>query len=236
MPSQVIRNWSTAHDLAKKARDKEYGYVIDSSTRVRVSRDKHGYRGHELTKPDAAVYAIVHFSTEVVYFYPDGAIGINLHGWDTITTKRRVHTHTPFRVYSHRGASWLYAAGQRIPMDTSEEIVIKGKTVTDPSGVVIEKTVKAALPRPLPKGRNPVVKPLVGDLLRAPDGTNWLVAREPHHGGLKLYGYRGDFPAYRAYAAVNGQTIDLNPLFLLTTDGWTAVQRFDLKKEVSDVA
>lgn len=234
MPKYTIGTWQKAHDLAKKARDKSYGFMLDSSTRVRVSHDKHGYRGHETVEPDKAIYAVVHFSTEVLYFYPNGDFGINLHGWNSITTKRRIVDHTNrCRVRSNHGVQWLYAYRAAVPMEDGKEYIARGSILYDPSGAAIGETIKSALPRPLSKSRDTLKKPLPGDLLRAPDGTHWLVARDGRDGAVQLYEFRGDLPAHRAYSSVGERRIDLNPLFLLTADGWKAVARFDLMKEVS---
>ena len=231
MPSYNIRTWTKAHELAKKARDKGYGFVVDGSTRVRVSHDKHGYRGHETVPADQAIYAVVHFSTEVLYFYPNGDIGVNLHGWDTITTKRRVDQHSPMRVGSYRGATHLFAGGISLPMETSQEYILtRSGTVVDPSGAAVSHTLHTCRPRKLPKGRNPVTKPLIGDLLRAPDGTCWIVGQS-RLGDVNLFKFCGDLPGHRAWSVVTADTIQLTSLFILTMDGWTAVERFDIRME-----
>ena len=234
MSRNTVHNWLNAHDLAAKARDKDQGFALDAYTRVRVSHDKHGYRPHAGVAPSAATYAIAHHRTEIAYYYPNGDVGINLHGWDTVTTKRRIYHHTPCRAFSNRGVTWLVGNNIAVPMECSQEYIIRRRNcIIDPSGFEIRNTVKSAAPRALPKSRNPAATPIRGDLLRDPQGTHWLVARDGRHGKLRLHEYLGDFPAHRSYSALADRTIDLDPLFLLCADGWTAVTRFDLKKEVS---
>lgn len=229
MPKRYVRSWLTASDLAKKARDKDHGYCLDGSTRVRLSHDKHGFRPDGKVAPDNAIYALVHFHTEVIYYYPNGDIGINLHGWDSHTTKQRIADHTSARISTNKGKVGLYFRNLRVPIDASEEYIIRDRSLIDPTGVEISMTCKTALPRRPSKSRKPLAKPCIGDLLRSPDGTHWLVARDDRSGALRLNEYLGDLPGYRAFSVVTGQVIDLNPLFLLTTDGWSPVERFDLK-------
>jgi hypothetical protein len=237
MPKKQVNSWFKARDLADKARDKDHGFVLDGSTRVRVSHDKHGYRPHAGVAPSEAIYAIVHHSTEIAYYYPNGDVGINLHGWDTVTTKRRIYYHAQCRTFSNRGVTWLVGSNMMVPMmvpmECSKEYIVRKDCIIDPSGFEIRYTGKSSAPRALPKSRNPATTPIRGDLLRDPEGAHWLVARHGRHGKLCLSEYRGDFPANRAYSALTGRTIELNPLFLLSVDGWTAVTRFELKKEVT---
>jgi len=42
MPTRSIRDWHQAKAAARAARDKDYGFILDPSTRVRMSKDKHG--------------------------------------------------------------------------------------------------------------------------------------------------------------------------------------------------
>ena len=233
MSRKQVNSWWNAHDLAAKARDKDEGFALDAYTRVRVSHDKHGYRPHGGVAPSEATYAIVHHRTEIAYYYPNGDVGINLHGWDTVTTKRRIYYHTPTRAFSNRGATWLVWNGLAVPMECGQENILRGKVIIDPSGCEIRNTGKSAAPRALPKSRNPAATPIRGDLLRDPQGTHWLVARDGRHGKLRLHEYLGDFPAHRSYSVLADRTIDINPLFLLAVDGWTAVTRFELKKDVA---
>jgi hypothetical protein len=47
-------------------------------------------------------FAIRFHQTDVVTYHPDGQIILNTGGWQTVTTKARLNTFTPARVYSDR--------------------------------------------------------------------------------------------------------------------------------------
>jgi hypothetical protein len=236
MGKRNIRDWSSAKAVARAARDKDYGGVLDRSTRVRISRDKHGYYNRDVD-PEKAVYAIVHFSTEVIYFYPDGRVGINLHGWNTVTTKRRVHEYTAARVGSHRNVTHLHTYGASRPIDPEEEYIIDRSGITDPSGFTVKETTIVRAPRPLPKTRNTLRLPKIGDVFRSPEGVFWVVAPVSRYSrGLGLVEYLGDLRVNRAHAITRGAILDLTPLLQLTMLDWTAAERFVVEDKVQHVA
>jgi len=236
MPKNHVRTWSHARELAQKARDKDYGFCIDHSTHVRVSKDKHGWR--PTVAPNEAVYALVHFNAEIVYYHPDGRLSINLHGWDSITTKRRVFQHTPVTVSSNRGTTWLGSSGWGMPIDSCEEYFVDAtnRTITGPDGVTVSETVRTRAPRPIPKTRNTLKKTAPGDVLRSPDGKPYIATQRRGCDDLVLVEYLGDLPAHPTHSAVGTDSIQMTSMFLLTMDGWTAAERFLLKKEVDNGA
>ncbi|NBU16659.1 MAG: hypothetical protein EBS48_06550 [Actinobacteria bacterium] len=123
-----------------------------------------------------------------------------------------------------------------MPIDPCQEYFVDlgNRTVTGPDGVTVSQTVRTRSPRPIPKGRNPLNKPLVGDLLRSPTGRLYIVVQERFRESLTLAEYLGDIPACPLYSAVGTGRIPMDNLFLLTMDGWTVDNRFPLKKpEVS---
>ena len=46
---------------------------------------------------------IRHWQTNIITYKPDGSIVINLQGWETVTTKKRIRIYTPVRMYSYKG-------------------------------------------------------------------------------------------------------------------------------------
>jgi len=235
MSKRIVQDWSSAKQAARAARDKDYGYILDHATRVRVSKDKHGWRPD--VDPGQAVYAIVHFSTEVVYFYPDGRVGINLHGWNTITTKRRVAQYTTARIGSSRGGTHIHTYGASRPIDPEEEYIISSNGITDTRGLTVKETTVVRYPRPLPKTRNTLHRPKVGDAFQSPDGTFWVIAPASRYSGeLGIVEYLGDLRVNRAHAVTRGVVTTLTPLFQMTMLDWKPAERFLVEDKVNHVA
>ena len=68
-------------------------------------------------------------STDVVTFHPNGDVSLASGGWDTITTKDRIRSYSPFQLSTERGEAFLYLGrGQTVPF-------VDGITVT-PEGEV----------------------------------------------------------------------------------------------------
>jgi hypothetical protein len=234
--SITVTSWLHAADLFKGARDKDYGRVLDKNTRLRVSSQVHGRYSKDLN-PSEIVYSIVHFRTEIIQIYSNGTYGITPQGWDTTTTKKRIRQHSPVGLYKMKDGAWLGNYGWGIPVETDGCYIVDAmrRTIRDTSGVEVRQTANVGPPRPLPKHRNPLSKPVRGDLLRSPSGEHWVVGStgSGETKRLHLVEYIGDMPARRKWAAVGTTTLELSPLFLLTIDGWRAVPRFVLGSEVN---
>ena len=229
--SITVNNWFHAEALFKGARDKHEGRILDRSTRLRVSRRVHGGYSKDLI-PSEIVYSIVHHRTEIIQIYLNGTYGITPNGWDSTTTKKRIREHSPVSLYTNRGVAWLGGYAWGLPIDTCGEYIVDigRRVIRDPSGIEVSQTLNVGSPRALPKSRNPLSKPVRGDVLRSPSGEHWVVARMPRPSKtLYLAEYLGDMPAFRSWAAVGGGVMDLSPLLLLSFDGWTAVPRFEIR-------
>ncbi len=51
--------------------------------------------------------------TDVVTYSPDGSITLNSGGWNTVTTRDRMNTFSPFRVGTERGTAYVSSNGKR---------------------------------------------------------------------------------------------------------------------------
>lgn len=69
-------------------------------------------------------------STDVVTYHPNGDISLASGGWNTITTKSRINTYSPFQLQCERGEPFLYLGrGLQVPF-------VDGITVK-PSGEIV---------------------------------------------------------------------------------------------------
>lgn len=70
-------------------------------------------------------------ATDVVTYRPDGSAELNSGGWRTVTTKERINTFSPARVYSDKGR-WYVAIGagwdraERVPFEDGMHINADG--------------------------------------------------------------------------------------------------------------
>lgn len=53
--------------------------------------------------------SVVHHTTDIIDYYPDGGIALNTGGWDTSTTSSRMHRLTPcsVRVFIRKGVTMV---------------------------------------------------------------------------------------------------------------------------------
>lgn len=57
--------------------------------------------------------AITLHSTDIVLYHIDGSITLNTGGWNTMTTRDRLHAYSPFRVGTERGTLYVTSNGKR---------------------------------------------------------------------------------------------------------------------------
>jgi hypothetical protein len=76
-----VRDWLSARDTLSTARNKDNGKPVGVETRLVVSRTSPGK-----FNTDEAVYAVRYWYTEIVRYYPNGLIGINIRGPKGTTT------------------------------------------------------------------------------------------------------------------------------------------------------
>jgi len=232
-----VRDWLSARDTLSTARNKDNGKPLGVETRLVVSRTSPGK-----FNTDETVYAVRYWYTEIVRYYPNGLIGINMNDHDSKTTKDRVQEFSGVSVWGRKGTHYLSAfgyGGMIVPMDVSREYFIdpKRKVVLTPDGVEYDKSViMVKSPRPIPKGRNPAADPRLGDVLVNASGEHYIVAKKPEYRTkeLELRRYYGDDPVDRKHCHVEeGRGLEFSPIFMLTSDhAWQPAERFvrEMKK------
>lgn len=222
-----IRNWLSAHDYFKKARDRYEGRPLGVETRLVISRKSSG---------DEATYAIRYHSTEIVRFYPDGNVGIQLNGWDSKTTKKRVREHSSASVWSRRGETllaWGYSPMSTLPIDSEKEYLLTPRgTMIVPSGVELSGSVtRIRRPKRETIQQSEVSRPPHGSVLVSPEGKHFVcekrISRGADEGGsMVLHEYLGDYDFDRNYVFLGDRKIEVNDLFALTMADWTPGSRF----------
>lgn len=71
------------------------------------------------------VYACHLYDTDVVSYYPDGSIGLQIHSWATPTTADFMSCHSPFYVCKKYNKIWVYPKGHSV--DEAYPIPDKGE-------------------------------------------------------------------------------------------------------------
>lgn len=231
----VPRSWLAARDLMKKARFKDEGKPIAVETRLVISRKSPTGKWDS----DDCVYAVRYHSTEVVRFYPNGDIGVDLNDWDTKTTKQRIRDCTDASIWSRKGesmlAAWTGGSMLVIPMDISKEYILQPDAkVRLPNGIVVDRSAVRCPPsRSASKTRDRVKNPVAGEVLISPEGKHYIVFNpsrsryglEPSTAKV-IKRYLGDFDFNRDYVFVDDETIEITELFALTMSDWTSGSRF----------
>jgi len=93
-------NYQQAFELASKARNANEGKPVANNTRIIKRGDCVAIKLHD---------------TDVVTFAPSGAIILNTGGWKTVTTKDRINSFSPYKVYSDRGTWFAHIGEKRVP-------------------------------------------------------------------------------------------------------------------------
>ena len=93
-----VNDWLWARDQMRSARNKEAGKPLMGNTRLVVSE----VSPTDDWKSDEVVYAVQHWYTEVVRYFPNGIVAASLNGWNTVTTKLRIRRYSPFSIYTNR--------------------------------------------------------------------------------------------------------------------------------------
>jgi len=58
------------------------------------------------------IYGVILHRTCVVQIRPDGTYKLNSGGWETVTTKDKINTYSPARIWTNRG-QWFIEDGRR---------------------------------------------------------------------------------------------------------------------------
>jgi hypothetical protein len=90
-------NYQKALEIFESAKNKASGKPIANNTRI-VKRDN--------------ALAIRLHETDVLTIHPDNSVTYNTGGWKTVTTKERLNSYGPARIYSNRGTWLLSVAGK----------------------------------------------------------------------------------------------------------------------------
>lgn len=232
-----VRDWLSAHDVLQTARFKDDGKPMGVRTRLvvsDVSPSKHG--------SDDTVYAVKYCWTEVVRYYPNGIISVNMEGHDSKTTKARVRDHAGGTyVCGDRGDELLLPFGYTthfVPVNFCKEYFIdrKNRMMYGPQGEAYDKrVVKVVKPKPVPKYRDPVKSMFKGDVLTDPFGDDWMVfvSREREKVMVR---YFGDDPNNTAFCHLGENEVQVNDMFLLSMgDRWKAKARYIRQFEIVDM-
>jgi len=191
--------WLWARDEFKKARSKEQGKKLSGNTWLVVSR----VSPTPEWRTDETVYACEFHGTEVVRYYPNDMVAASLNGWSTVTTKVRVNQFSPMSIGSDRG---LIVANTRSSGGSQRWVGGEytwfywkdGKFIFKDGGMV-PNLVTSRRKDSMPKGRDPLTRPLSGDAFEDREGM-WVLAPDivnfPRR--LKLFAYFGDHESDRA--------------------------------------
>jgi hypothetical protein len=220
-------NWLKANDAFKRCRKKYNGALVAKHSYIKeCGRDEGG----------EAIYAGTYCGTTLVKWYPNGRIEVSSHGWNTMTTKRRL--------YQYARVSMDRIKGNDILRDTTGQtrtaVVDNGQwfTLRDDEGEwglrevgqpIVRGTIHP-MRRPSEAKRNPLKKLCRGDVLISPEGKPFLCSGR-RGGGVKvmdLVPYFGDPASGLSRMEWEGH-IEVTDLMQLTlpVSGWTAGKRFN---------
>lgn len=233
-------DWQWARGEMHRARDKQRGRALktNQSTYLRVSYES----PTDDWRSDECVYGLFLWGTEIVRYYPNGITAAGLNGWGTVTTKARIKEFSPMNIFSERDTYYGCCGGAWFPGDESTWFYVKEGNLCFQDGTHTPPVLWTRMPKPIPKRRDTVERPLPGDAFR--EGPKmWVCATDRRHGSRipKLYPYLGDFEDDRRLTVTvpgwREQARDmLTPLEQLSRsqDAVTlvAIERFTWKKPV----
>lgn len=238
----MFESWSQVRGLIEKARDRGYGRPAEGArrgqTRLKVSRESYvPWNSAE------AIFCLVYHDTELIRWYPDGRESASLNGWDTVTTKDRISTHSRFHIGTDRGRIMGGIGGSRWPGDETTWFFSNSSgelCFEDGTPVPFIRKVKAATP--IPKSRKPILNPKPGDAFQDINGNCWICWQPARHengynwstNGKQdccLIRYLGDHPSRSDIAITDKNT---NPVYMSTLDkfvfsastDWKVIPRF----------
>lgn len=223
----MAMNYMGAKYLFSKARYKWEGKTMSMlNTRLVVSSlSPNTARNWD---KEGTVFALRYHRTEIVRWFSDGRIASSFNGWDTITTRRRIREYSPVNIGTSNGCIHAWNNGKLWSGDAYTWFFTNdaGEICFD-DGVPVPDVHSVRHARPIPKSRNPLTQPLLGDAFRDPKGKKWVcVAFESQN---VLLPYLGDLPDDpRHIARGPGNHMGLTPLELLTmaAPGWETIPRF----------
>ena len=168
------------------------------------------------------VIALRYYKTEVIRWYPNGMTSVSLNGWNTVSTRAVIHACSLIRVRTDRGL--IFCGNMLGDASTWFWFNQQGSKCIDESGASYPEYIRTRVPRPLVKSRDPLSKPLDGDVLQDLEGQFWLVQDR------KLHEYAGDNPASWRHAMLAGpktQEFSVLEQIVRAHQGWKAVPRFE---------
>ena len=117
--------YNEAYDIFSRARNKERGARLQNNTRLVQRGDCYAVRLHE---------------TDIVTIHPDGRYTLNTGGWYTVTTKDRINTYAPVRIYSMQN-QWYLSTRDNYNYDKSAPLFVDG-CIVDSDGRLLERDLE----------------------------------------------------------------------------------------------
>lgn len=147
----------------------------------------------DIDSPEVVI-ALRYHHTEVVRWYPDGTVRASLGGYNTPSTKAAIRQTSPLTLYSDDGR--VYGSchyDSSVPGTAETWFGCRNRRNIGENGEQLDYCIfKAPKAKPLPQKRNPLVKPLRGDVLQDDTGRHWIVWRL-NEGIATLVPYGGDY-------------------------------------------
>jgi len=220
--------WLKAHDVFKRCRKKYNGALIAKHTYIKeYGRDSKG----------EPIYQGTYCGTALVRWYPNGRIEVSSHGWNTMTTKRRMYQFARVSMDRIKGYDVIRdTTGNSLTavLDDGSWFTLRGDDGVwglRAEGKPIARGTMHPMRKPSTAKRNPLTRLCRGDVLNAPDGQPYICIgyRSSARRVMDLVPYFGD-PAPGLVRMEWVDTIELNDLMQLTlrAGGWTAGKRFDV--------
>ena len=205
----TVNDWLWARDNMKRARSKDRGKKLMGNTWLVVSE----VSPTDDWKSDEVVYAVQHWYTEVVRYFPNGVVAASLGGWNTVTTKMRVRRFSPIAIGTDGGRVGASAMNGSSPVrwtgneDTwfywKQEGGRNQGYMCFRDGGQVPNLLHARRKDTIPKSRDTLCDPREGDAFRDRQGL-WVVAKDlsSYPRRLALFAYLGDHPDDRSLCVI----------------------------------
>tara|TARA_Y100000034_G_scaffold129839_1_gene187059 strand:- start:194 stop:925 length:732 start_codon:yes stop_codon:yes gene_type:complete len=229
--------WDWARAEMKRARDKDKGKPLmkNQSTYVVVSNESPTWLREDGSWDDEdAIYALELWGTEIVRYYPNAVVAASLNGWNTVTTKKRIGDFSGFTLYSAEEQVFGGCGGRHWVGDAYTWFYAKNGRLVFKDGREPPTLMGVRKPKPIPKSRDTVARPLVGDAFE--DGLGqWVCAIDMRKWprAARLYHYLGDHPDDRSLFITDRSVPSrdlLSPVEMLAgalDGGLRAIERFE---------
>lgn len=215
METRVVRTWRDAHNVFRRCRNKGRGGRVAKETYIRLV---------ETGADGWPVYQLEYWRTPLIRWRRNSDIQVRTGGWDTLTTKRRLALYAGVRSMKEHGISVLSVANDCIVDDGEWHTYRIGDGWLGKDGNPLVGSIETVPKRPASAKRDPRRRLCGGDILKSPEGMQYVALRVP--AGLRLVQYICHVaPGLVRVDTTKGEMVNSMFELSLQADGWERGER-----------